>query len=169
MGKKDKLLAEVRSILLTTTYFFCWFGGLMVIKILLLREYNIQFSGFAIVLVSALVIAKVVLLLEFIPLPFTKDKPAWVEVTIRTFLYLAGVFLTMALEKSFEARHEYGGILEAFKNLSNQANEYHIWANTICVFGSLFIFNLWSVIKMNFGKGVFWKLMTSKIPENKKE
>lgn len=141
----------------------------MVIKVLLLREYNIEFTGLTIVLISALIIAKVELLLEYIPMPFTQNKPAWVEVVSRTFLYLAGVFLIMALEKSFEARHEYGGILKAFKNLWSQANVYHLWANTLCVFGALLSFNFWSVIKMHYGKGIIWKLLTTKIPEVSKD
>lgn len=160
------MIAEIRAVLITTLFFFCWFGGLMVIKVLLLREYNIEFTGLSIVLVAALVIAKVVLLLEYVPLPFTKNKPAWVEVMARTFLYLAGVFVIMSLEKSFEARHEYGGLWEAYKNIWHQANVYHLWANTICVFGALLSFNFWSVIKMNFGEGIIWKLLTSKIPES---
>jgi hypothetical protein len=163
MNKKERILAEIRTVILTTLYFFCWFGGLMVIKVLLLREYNIEFSGFTIVLVSALVIAKVVLLLEYIPIPYIKNKPAWVAVLIRTFFYLAGVFIIIVLEKSFEARHEHAGFIEAVKNLAQKANFYHVWANTICVFGALLVFNIWSVIKLTYGKGIFLKLMMSKI------
>lgn len=137
----------------------------MIIKVLLLGEYNIAFSGFTIVLVSALVIAKVVLLLEYIPISFVKGKPAWVEVLFRTMFYLAGVFIILVLEKSFEERHEFGGFIEAVKNLVHQANYYHIWANTLCVFGALLVFNIWSVIKLTFGKGIFRKLMMSKIKE----
>jgi hypothetical protein len=165
MITKEKITSEIRTIIFTTFYFFCWFAGFFIIKVLLLKEYNIQFSGFSTVFLGALVIAKVVLLLEYVRIPFTKTKPAWVEVIIRTFLYLSGVFIILVLEKSFEARHEYGGIIEALKNLTNLANVYHIYANTICVFGALLGFNLWSVIKLTFGKGVFWKLMLSKIKE----
>jgi hypothetical protein len=91
-------------------------------------------------------------------------KP-WVEVLIRTIFYLAGVFIILVLEKSFEARHEYGGFIEAVKNLAHQANFYHVWANTICVLGALLVFNIWSVIKLTYGKGVFRKLMMSKIKQ----
>lgn len=165
MISKKKVIAEIRTVLLTTLYFFLWFGALMIIKVLLLKEYNIEFAGFSVVVVSALVIAKVVLLLEYVSIPFTKTKPAWVEVITRTLIYLLGVFFVMLLEKSFEARHEYGGVLEASKNVFGQANFYHVWANTLCVFGALFFFNLWSVIKITFGKGVFLKLMTSRLHE----
>jgi hypothetical protein len=103
------------------------------------------------------------MILEYVPIPFTKNKPAWVEVLIRTFLYLIGVFIVLVLEKSFETRHEYGGFIEAFKNLKNVTNDYHIYVNIICVFGALIVFNTWSVIKLKLGKGKFRKLMTSKV------
>jgi len=166
MIKKEKILEEIQTVLLTTLYFFCWFGAIMLIKVLLLREYNIPFSGLSIVFIGALIIAKVVLILEYVPIPFTENKAAWVRISLRTLLYLSGVFLVMVLEKSFEARNEYGGFIEALENLFVEANSYHVWVNTICVFGALLIFNLWSVIKKTYGKDVFRKLMMSKLQDS---
>lgn len=163
MITKEKIKSEIRGVFYTTLYFFTWFAGLYIIKVLLLEEYNIEFSDFSAVFVGALICAKVVMILEYVPIPFTKNKPAWVEVLIRTFLYLIGVFIVLVLEKSFEARHEYGGFIEAFKNLKNVTNDYHIYVNIICVFGALIVFNTWSVIKLKLGKGKFRKLMTSKV------
>ncbi len=165
MITKEKIKSELRAVFFTTLYFFCWFAGLYIIKVLLLEEYNIEFSGLSVILVGALICAKVVLILEYVPIPFTKTKAAWVEVLIRTFLYLIGVFIVLILEKSFEARHEYGGFIEAFKNLKSLANDYHIYVNAICVFGSLLVFNTWSVFKLKYGKGVFRKVMMTKLEE----
>jgi len=162
---KEKIKSEIRAVFYTTLYFFSWFAGLYLIKILLLEEYNIEFSGFSMVLVGALICAKVVMILEYVPVPFTKTRPAWVEVLIRTLLYLIGVFIVLVLEKSFEARHEYGGLIEAFKNLKTLANDYHIYVNVICVFGALLGYNIWSVVKMKFGKGVFRNLMSTKLED----
>ena len=165
MSAKQKIIKELKSIFWTSLYFFIWFGGLMLIKVLLLREYHIEFYGFTIVLISALVMAKSVLLLEFIPISFTKNKPAWVEVFIRTLLYIIGVFIIIVLEKGLEAKHEYGGFFEAIKNIASKANAYHIWVNTICVYGALLLYNIWSVFKKHFGERVFWKIMREPMPE----
>jgi hypothetical protein len=162
---KEKIKSEIRTVFLTTLYFFSWFGGLYIIKVLLLKEYNIEFSGFSAVLLGALICAKVVMILEYVSIPFTKTKPVWVEVLVRTFLYLIGIFIVLVLEKSFEARHEYGGFIGAFKNLKSTANDYHIYVNMICVSGAILVYNIWSVIKLKLGKGLFRKLMTSKIED----
>jgi hypothetical protein len=169
MSVKDKIIKELRSILLTSIYFFSWFGVLMVIKILLLKEYHVHFVGLTIVIIAALVLAKVVLILEIVPMPFTKGKPAWVEVTVRTLLYMVGVFIVIALEKSIEARHEYDGVFDAFTNLISKTDEYQIWVNTILIFGALLFFNIWSVVKMHYGAGIFRKLMMSPLPDKKAE
>jgi hypothetical protein len=161
---KEKGIHEIKSIFWTSLYFFSWFGGLMVIKVLLLREYHIEFVGFSMVVVGALVVAKVVLVLEYIKMPFTKNQPAWIEIMLRTWLYLAGVFVIMVVEKVFEARNEYSGTIEALRNISRHADIHHIYVNIICVFGALFFFNVWSVVKKHFGKGVFITIMSTPVP-----
>jgi len=165
---KEKVLKELKSIFWTSLYFFCWFGALMVIKVLLLREYQIEFIGLSIVVVGALVVAKVVLILEYVRMPFTKNKPAWVEVLTRTFFYLIGVFVIMVLEKAFEARHEYGGILNALQNFTKSVDWYHVWVDIICVMGALLFFNIWTVVKMHYGAGMFRNMMISPLPDNLK-
>jgi hypothetical protein len=61
MSTKDKLLKELKAILLVSLYFLVWFGTLMIIKVLLLSEYRIEFYGASIVIVGALIAAKAVL------------------------------------------------------------------------------------------------------------
>lgn len=164
---KVRIVEELKSILLTSLYFLCWFGSLMLIKVLLLSEYQIDVTSYAIVIIGALVVAKVVLVLEYVPLSFVRNKPAWIEVLSRSILYIAGVTLIMVLEKSFEARHEYGGVIGAFKNLSKHIDIYHLWLNVFCVFVALLFFNIWSVVKKHYGEGIFRKLMSVPVPENK--
>ena len=164
MSLKERTVKEIRSIFWTSLYFFTWFGGLMVLKILLLEEYRIEFYGLTAVIVGALVAAKVVLVLEYVPMPFTKGKPAYLDIVSRTLFYLLGVFIVLVLEKSIEARHEYGGVLNALENLKTRTDKYHIWVNTISVLGALLFYNIWSVVKKHFGKGIFRKLMISPVP-----
>ncbi len=161
---KEKIIKEIKSILLTSLYFFCWFGGLMVIKVLLLREYHIEFTGLTLVIIGALVVAKVVLILEYVPMPFMHGKPAWIEVLMRTMIYMCGVFVVMALEKSFEARHEYDGVMDALMHLTEHADIYHFWVNLISVFAALLFFNIWTVVQKHYGEGMFMKMMLAPVP-----
>lgn len=170
MSIKTKVLNELQAILWTTLYFLCWFGSLMVLKVLLLHEYQVDFFGASAVVVGALIAAKAVLILENVNLTGSKSQAAYIEILLRTLLYLAGIFVILVLEKSFEGRHEYSGFFNAFKNLANSADGYHIWVNTLCVFGALLFYNLGSVVKKYLGKEDLKRILLSPVPEqNSKE
>ena len=100
MSFATKLREEIRSVLIATLYFGCWILALMVIKWLVLAEYAIAFRGWSMALVGALVLAKVVLVLEHVSLgDWVRRQPAWVGVVLRTAFYTLGVALVLILEK----------------------------------------------------------------------
>lgn len=162
-----KLVKELKSLFWTSLYFFIWFGALMLLKVLMLQEYEFEFYGASMVIVGALVAAKSVMLLENAPLMRSKSPPAIVEILLRTFLYMVGVIVILILEKSIEARHEYGGIFSALKNLASHADRYHIWVNIICTFGAVFVFNVGSVVKDYLGEGGLMKILGTPVQKNR--
>jgi len=169
MSLKEKIVHELRTVLLTTVYFLLWFGALMLIKVLLLREYQIEFFGLTKVIIGALVIAKVVLVLEYVHFPFTRNQPAWLEMLLRTLFYMAGVWLVLAIERAIELSGEYGSFTSTFGHLFEEANFYHVWVSVIVVSGALLFFNIWSVIKMHYGKNIFRKMMNEPLPNREFE
>ena len=105
-----KLRNGIRTVALTALYFAVWIGVLVTLKQLLLAEYRIRFNGLSLALVGALVLAKVVLVLEHVPLGrWTRQKPALLDVILRTALFGFGVLVALLLEKGFHERQEYGG------------------------------------------------------------
>lgn len=74
MSVKQKILHELKEILWISFYFLCWFGTLMLLKVLLLNEYKIEVVGTSMVILGALIAAKSVIILRNIPL--LKNKPA---------------------------------------------------------------------------------------------
>jgi hypothetical protein len=168
MSVKTKIVEEAKSIFWTSLYFLIWFGALMLIKQLLLKEFKIEFNGLALVIIGALVVAKSVLILENVPLSKSESRIAIVVILKRTLIYLAGVFIILVLEKSFEGYKEYGGFFNALKNLANDANMYHIWVNVICVFGALFFYNFGSFLLKYLGKGGMMELLFSPYPNENK-
>jgi hypothetical protein len=58
VGLKERILHEVKSILWTSLYFVVWFGVLMLIKVLLLAEYQIKVYDVSAAIIGALVVAK---------------------------------------------------------------------------------------------------------------
>lgn len=105
-------MKELKFIFWVSLYFLTWFGALMLIKVLLLNEYKIEFYGASMVVVGALIAAKSVLILENVPLRL-HNKPVIIDIILRTILYLAGISIILILERTFEARDEYGGFWNA--------------------------------------------------------
>ena len=66
MGVAQKVKHEIVTIVSLTLYFLAWLGFLMLLKFLLLSDFQIEFTGFSIALVGALVLAKVVLIPVYI-------------------------------------------------------------------------------------------------------
>jgi len=149
-----RLKQELKTLSLVFLYFACWLGVLLLIKKLLLAEYQIHFTGISKALVGALILSKVVMILEYVPLGrWLQYRPAWVDVVIRTSLYSLGVFVVMLLEKGFEERHEYGGFGKAIAAMFDHADLYHVWLNLIIVSGALLGYNILAVINRHLGEG----------------
>ena len=100
----SKLRNEIKAVALAGLYFGTWIGVLIILKELVLAEYQIEFRAWSLVLIGTLVLAKVVLVLEHVPLgAWIRTRPALVDVILRTALYALGVFVVLVLEKAFEA------------------------------------------------------------------
>ena len=154
MSIQEKLEHELKAVILVTLFFAAWLGIFMGLKILILDGYQIRFGSISAVLIGALVLAKVVLILEHVPLgAWSKKQPVLMVVILRTTLYALGTLVVMLLEKVLESRHEQGGFGPALMNVFQHRDMPHIWANTICVTGALLFYNLMAAINGQLGKG----------------
>jgi succinate dehydrogenase hydrophobic anchor subunit len=100
MSTAEKIKHEITAVLLAALYFAIWFGALLVNKSLILAEYHIAFTGFSKALIGALILSKVVLIMEHVPLgSWVRSQPAWIDVFLRTALYSLGVLAVLILEK----------------------------------------------------------------------
>jgi len=166
MGFQQKLKKETKAMALAGFYFATWLGVLMSLKWLILADYRIEFHGFSLILVGVLVLAKVVLVLEHVPLgTWVRNRPALVDVIFRTVLYALGVIVVLLLEKAFDGRHEYGGFGPSLMAVFQHVDIYHVWANAICLSGALLGYNMLSVIRRNLGGGGLMRMFLSPLPE----
>jgi hypothetical protein len=153
MISREKLRHELKALVLITLYFAVWFGLVMFLKKLLLAQYDIQFIGLALALIGAVLLAKVVLLMEYVPVEaWVPSHPAMVAVVFRTFIYFLGVLVALTLEKAFEARHEYGGFAHALTRVYQHPECPRVLFNTICVALALLVYNIFSVLRRHLGK-----------------
>jgi len=161
----QKLGHELKSVVLVTAFFLVWLGTLMGLKALVLAEYHVRVREFSLALLGALVLAKVVLILEPVPLgSWLTRRPAWVELLFRAALYALGAFVVMVLEKAFEARHEYGGFRSALSSIIHHRDMPHIWANTICVTGALLAYNFLVLLRRHLGPAGVRRVLLSPPP-----
>lgn len=166
MSIAQKLKHEIVAVISVTFYFGCWLGVLVLLKYLVLAEYQIAFYGLSVALVGALVLAKVVLVLEHVSLgAWVRARPAWVDVVLRTALYSFGVFVVLLLEKAFEGRHEYDGFSASLIAQFQHADTTHIWLNTICLSTALLSYNMLSVVRKRLGKGALLRMFLTPLPE----
>lgn len=169
MSFKQKLIDEIRAVGMTALYFGCWIAGLLLIKYLVLAEYEIAFHRWSMAVVGALILSKVVLVLEHVSLgEWIRARPAWVVVVVRTVMYSLGVAVVLAIEKGFEGWSEYGGFGQALRHVFQQGDTYHMWANTITLSGALLGFNALTLVRKHLGKGGLLRIFLSPLPEKEK-
>lgn len=166
MNIKQRLKDEIKAVGSATFYFAVWIGVLMVLKQLVLEEYHIRFNGLSLAIVGVLILAKVVLVLEHVPLGgWTRNRPALLDIVLRTVMYALGVLLVLLLEKAFDGRHEYGGFGPSLIALFQHAEIHHVWVNAICLTGALLVYNILSVVRLHLGKGGLIRLLLTPLPE----
>ncbi len=158
-----KIIEEIKIILRTATYFAIVFLLMMVMKKLYLKDYDIEFTGISQALIGALIMSKVIILMELITLgPWVQRQPPIVDVVLRTLLYTAGVAIVVLLEKAFEDRHKANGFADSISYVLSHRDIYHVWATTIGAAGSIFVYNSFSVVQRTMGKNGLIKLFFHK-------
>ncbi|MFG6159956.1 hypothetical protein ACGTNG_14230 [Halomonas sp. 1390] len=166
MAIRQRLIHELKAVGVTTLYFGSWLAALLALKQLILAEYHIEFSGMTKAVVGALILSKVVLVLQHVSLGnWVRCRPAWVDVVLRNALYALGVLVVLLLEKGFEGRHEHGGFVASLSALFRQVDMPHVWVNVICLTGALLGYNVLSVIRRHVGGGVLVRMFLTPLPE----
>jgi len=159
MTIQKKILKEVRLILRTATYFAIVFVLMMVMKKLYLEDYHIEFTGLSQALIGALIMSKVIILMDMIKPPkWVLNQPPIIDVILRTIMYTAGVAIVIILEKAFERRHEPGSFGDAIKYIFSHRDIYHVWATTIGASGSIFVYLAFSILQRMLGKNALMRL-----------
>ena len=130
MGVVRWLTEELRAVVLAGLYFAGFFFVVLLLQALLLEEHGVAFSSFSIVLVLALVTAKVVVLLDRAPLG---HRIGLVEIGVRTVLYTLAAFALLLIEKAFSSREAAGGFGPALRTIFSHPEMPQIWATILCL------------------------------------
>ena len=165
------LLHELRSVVPPTVFFFIGFNLILFTKRLILEEYLIQFAGFFIATMSALIVGKVVLVAEKMPLLRRFDHaPLAAPILFKTVVYTLLVFVARLLEAFIHYAIE-GGVIGHGAFIEHQLGQFS-WhqfiATQMWVFVLFLVYVTGCEINALLGDGELFKLFfTRRLPKIK--
>jgi len=170
MSAMQRVRHEVREVGLVTLYFLACFLLLLSLKKLVLEGYDIELTILGTAVVSALVVAKVVVLLGKTSFGSVfASQPIALHVVWRTLLYTAAVFAVTVAERLFDLHREEGGLAAALAKLWAGRDASHFLAMNIGVGLSLLVYNAFGEIDRHLGAGSLRRLFFSPRPSADRE
>jgi hypothetical protein len=156
------LLHEFRQVLPPTIFFFIGFNLILFTKHLILADYLIQFSGFFIATVSALVVGKVVLVADKMSFLRRYDHaPLARPIIFKTVVYTLFVFLVRLIE-AFIHYVIGGGTVGGGGFIEHQLGNFS-WHNFIAtqmwIFVLFLVYVTASEVNHLFGDGELFKIL----------
>jgi hypothetical protein len=165
------LLHELRAVLPPTIFFFFGFNLVLLTKRLILADYLIQFTGFAIATVGALIVGKVVLVADKMPFLRRFDHaPLAQPILFKTLVYTFFVFIARLLEAFLH--YVFGGGAVGRGGFIDQQLGRFSWerfaSTQIWIFVLFLIYVTASELNHLFGDGELFKILfTRRSPELK--
>ena len=164
----QRLKQEFFGVIPTAVFFFISFQLLALTRSLLVQDFELQISTFLAAAVGALVIAKVVLVVDL--LPFVNrfpDKPLIYNVTWKTMIYFMAAFVVRYIENLIPYIREYGDIASANSHLFDGVDWSLFWIVQIWLFVLFFLFCVLSELVRVLGrKRVNFMFFGTGNPEN---
>ena len=155
----ERIRHEVREIALVTLYFLGCFLFFLLLKKLFLEEYHLEITIFHTALIGALVVAKVVVLLEKTSFGNQfRSASLFAHVLWRSLCYTAIVFVVTLAERLFHLYRENGELFRALSELWAGRDVNHFIAFNLCAVFSFLIYNCFSEIDHHLGDGGLRKL-----------
>jgi hypothetical protein len=149
------LKKELSTAGLATLYFLCCFLLVVLLKRLFLAQYEIASYGLSAAVFGALIVGKVVAVLERTRAGtrFEDSHPVALSVLYKTLIYSTAVLLVVATEKVFHAYRESDALATAVAEVWHGRDRNHILATVLCVGLAFTAFNLVSAINRRLAGG----------------
>jgi len=159
---RSVLLHEFREFLPPTLFFFVGFNLILFTKRLILADYLIQFTGFFIATVAALVVGKVVLVVDKLPFLRHFDHAPLVQpILFKTVVYTFFVFVARLLE-AFVHYLIDGGVVGGGAFLNHVLGSFswnHFIATQMWIFVLFLVYITASEINDLMGDGELFKII----------
>jgi hypothetical protein len=154
------LLREFRHLLPVALFFFIGFNLILFTKQLVLEQYLIQFSGFMVATVGALVVAKVVLVADMLPLLRRFDTAPLIQpILFKTVVYTLLVFVARLLEAFVEFMLGGGAASNFVHHIIAEFSWPRFISTQIWIFVLFLLYTTASELNHVFGDGELHKIL----------
>ncbi len=155
---------EIEEIAWVTLYFFMCFIFLLTLKKLILADYRVEVDAVSTAAISALIAAKIVIVLEETPAGkhFDDRLPLVFTALYKTLAYILATFILFYLEKLFHAYRESDALSQAISEVWAHRNRNLIFAKVLCVGLTFYAYHLYAGLDRRLGKGTLRRLVTER-------
>ncbi|MFO1119391.1 MAG: hypothetical protein U1E38_04490 [Rhodospirillales bacterium] len=168
-GILAKIKHEVLEVIPPTVFFFVAIGLLILTKRLMLKQYGIEFADFGAAIIGALIIAKVVLIVDYFPfINKFPDKPLIYNVVWKTAIYVVAAFIVRLGEHFVPLVFKYGSFREASTHLLDDVVWPQFWIIYLWLSVLLFVYCSLRELIRAIGKDQFLRLFFGIVPRSGK-
>lgn len=122
------LKRELLSLIPPTLFFLVTLGLLVFTKHLMLKQYGIQFSDFGAIIVGALIIGKVVLIADHLPITNRfPTRPLIYRIAWKSFIYVMAAFIVRTAEELVPRIIKYNSVSQGTAHLVDEVIWPHFW------------------------------------------
>ena len=141
----SRLKHEVAEAIPPAVFFFVAFQTIAFTRALMLEEYGIRVTTFVTATIAALLVAKVVLIVDMVPFVNRfPEKPLIYNVAWKTAIYMAAALLIRYGEHLLPFLREHGNLVMANRRLFDEVVWPHFWAVQIWL---LVLFLVYSAVR----------------------
>lgn len=159
----EALKKELKKIGSLALFFFLGFGYILLIMKLFLEEYSITTYVLGKAILGAIIAAKTVAILDAtLKLEWLQNRPRYLSVLYRTFVYTLAALILGSIEGFIEAYRGTRVISAAIAKFLQTESFSHVLAVTLCLAVVFFLHNLWQEIDHSWGKGTLRKFFLSR-------
>ena len=159
-----RLKQEAQEVGLVMLYFLCCFSVVLLLKKLLLASYDLKVSVLSTAVVAALIVSKVVVILDktHAGTRFDVTLPLGVAAVYKTLIYSVATFVVLFLERVVHAYRESGGLGEAVLEVWSHRHWNLIMAQVLCIGLAFLGYHLYAGLDRRLGHGTLRRLVRSR-------
>jgi len=163
MTKESWWKRELKEILAISSTFYVLFVLFLLMKKAVLAGYDIPLLAFGTALVGALIIGKVVLIFDKLPLTKKMDHlPKINRVIFRSLIYICGYVIFSLLEHLVKGLIGGENFSQAGIHAVHFLGELHFLTSLVAIFIAFLFFNTFWVIRNHYGPKELYKLFFKK-------